>query len=97
MFVRFVSTLSVTVNILKFEDFDKRFSTAHIDNVARDPLPGDFVKLVPLRILADGSCLYNAVSVYFSGNAGLALDLKIRTVAELLRNSLASDIPTHSN
>ena len=61
-------------------------------------MPVDFAKLVPLKILADGNCLQNAVSTFFfSGNAGLTLELRIRTVNELLRNKLEYDIPTYSN
>ena len=81
----------------KFKDFDESLGSTDIDTVAKDILPVDFGKLVPLKTLADGNCLYNAVSMFFSGNAGLALELRIRAVNELHRNILEYDIPVCSN
>ena len=74
-------------------DLDKSFSSTHTDNVAKDFLPADFAKFASLKTLPGGNCLYNVVSMFFSGNTGLALERRIRLVKELLCN----DIPIYSN
>ena len=38
-----------------------------MDNIAEDFTPVNFTKIVPLRILPDGNCLYDAASMCFPG------------------------------
>ena len=70
MFLYFEEALT----FFKFEDSGKSFRPAHIDNVAKNILPADFAKLVPL---AEGNCFYNAVSMlFFFGKCKLCVRTK---------------------
>ena len=53
--------------------------------------------LFPILTKADGNCLYNAISLYYTGTYDLALEVRIKVVNEIIRNRSEYDIPLHSN
>ena len=66
-----------------------------MDKVAEDVLPFNLTKVAPLRTLADENCIEDTVFMHSVRNASLAL--KLRTVSQVILESLEYDIPVYSN
>ncbi len=71
----------------KMHDSDAPLKQRNIDATSKLLLPTDFNEWVPLSILGDGNCLYNAVSVSLVGNVSLAALLRMLTASELFTHS----------
>ena len=56
-------------------------------------LPEECNCLFPILTKADGNCLYNAISLYYTGTYDLALKLRIKVVNEIIRNRSESIFP----
>lgn len=71
----------------KMHDFDGSLKQRNIDAISMALLPTDFNEWVPLTILGDGNCLYNAVSISLVDNISLAALLRMLTASELFTYS----------
>ena len=73
------------------------FHSKDVDKTAQMLLPEKCNGLFPILTKADGNCLYNAISLYYTGTYDLALELRIKVVNEIIRNRSEYDITLHSN
>lgn len=74
------------------------FEESQIDRVATKTLPEEETgKLVPIKTLDDGNCLYNATSKYLTRSLDLVLKLRLKTVNEIMRNRLSYDVKLYAN
>ena len=50
-------------------------------------MPSDVIlNTVPIMIVGDGSCFYNAISMILTGNCQLKYELRLKTVNKLISN-----------
>lgn len=61
------------------------FLEKDIDRVAEKLLPSDEI-CYPINCKGDGNCLYNSISLLICGNYNLVLELRLKTVREMLAN-----------
>ena len=73
------------------------FHSKDVDKTAQMLLPEKCNGLFPILTKADGNCLYNAISLYYTGTYDLTLELRIKVVNEIIRNRSEYDITLHSN
>ena len=64
------------------------FGHKHVDEVSKRIIPANVCRmsLVPMATTGDGSCLFNSASLLVSQAETLALELRLRTCLELVRN-----------
>ena len=73
------------------------FHSKDVDKMAQMLLPEECNGLFPILTKADGNCLYNAISLYYTGIYEFARELRIKVVNEIIKNRSEYDIPLHSN
>ena len=67
-------------------NFDFTLSTPRCDKIAEALVPKGFNGYYPLRSTGDGNCLFNSISQLLCGSEKLAIELRLRTVLELVSN-----------
>lgn len=90
------------VNMFNFIDLIQnsetaKFSKEEIDEIGKKIFPDDTKDLEPIKCLGDGNCLYNAISMLLIKSNELHLELRIKTVYEIMMNRLNYDIAKYSN
>ena len=77
--------------ILQYTTFDfskeRYFDKSALDRIAKRLLPKDCHALFPAFTKGDGNCLYNSISLLFTGEQSqLSTELQIKVVGEMIKN-----------